>query len=188
MRYFIGFLVTIGLIIVIVFLLLTGGGKGKTTVQPLTVDSFVNSDTAVAEMIIDSPIQANQIHNDIKIDVTKAEVTMTVYQGYDQTVLRGQSYVNNDQSFAAFMHALQHAGFTKGNKDPLLKDERGYCPSGNRTIYSLSTAEKQLIRYWRTSCGEGTFGGSISVVNYLFRQQIPMKDFQALTKDLPTSL
>ncbi len=40
-------------------------------------------------------------------------------------------------AYGAFLQSLAHAGFDKGDKDPALKDERGYCPLGNRYIYEI---------------------------------------------------
>ena len=185
MRYFIGFLVTIGLIVLILFLLLTGGGKKDQKAPHIfRVDDYAYSDTAVAEMIVDGALNADPDHNEIKIDVSKTTISVTVYQGYNQTVLNTQSFENNDRAFAVFMHALQHANFDKGNNSKALQDERGYCPAGTRTIYSLSTGEGQLMRYWQSSCGQGTFKGNSSTVSYLFKQQVPSADFSNLTKNL----
>jgi len=185
MRYFMGFLVTIGLIVLILFLLLTGGGKkAQKSPHVLNINDYAYSDTAVAEMIVDGPLKSDQDHTEIKIDVSKLNITMTVYQGYDQTVLRSQSFENNDRAFAVFIHALRHANFDKGTNDRALQDERGYCPTGNRTIYSLSNGEGQLMRYWLTTCGQGTFKGSNGTVSYLFKQQVPSTDYQNLLKGL----
>lgn len=178
MRYFIAFLVTIGLIVLILVLLL-GGGSGPSTPK-VDLNSYFNTG-ATTEMIIDGPITADSTHQEVKIDVDQNFATLTVYQGYQQTVLRSKSYANNQSAFAVFLHALNINGFTKGNPDKSKSDERGYCAAGNRYIFSLIGDDgRDIQRYWTTSCGGGgTYKGNRAATIDLFQKQIP--DYNALT-------
>lgn len=180
MRYFIALLVTIGLIILIFVLLLRGGGGPAKPQVNLT--SYATTD-AIVEMIIDGPITAEQTHREVKIDISQNQAILTVYQGYQQTVLRSQSYANNQSAFAVFLHALNVNGFTKGNPDPSMRDERGYCAAGDRYIFSLTNDDKDIQRYWTTSCnGGGTYNGNRAATIDLFQKQIP--DYSQLTTNV----
>lgn len=180
MRYIIGFLVTIGLIILILVLLLRGGGSGPAA-KPVNLGNYLHSG-AIARLIMDGPIVADANHREVQIDVSQNNVVFTLYQGYQHTVVRSQTYANNQPAYAVFLQALQHAGFTKSNHDASLYDERGYCPGGNRYIYSLNNNGNDVMRSWSTSCGGlGTYKGLQSTVLSLFREQVP--DYSTLTED-----
>ena len=178
MRYFIGLLITIGLIVLILFLLFSGGSAPK--VKPLNLGDYAYS-AATAELIIDGPIVAEQNHHEVKIDVSQNDVTLTVYQGYQQTLVRTQSYPNNESSFAVFLHSLQLNGFDVGNNDITMSDERGHCAPGERNIYTFNDGSKNLFRFWSTTCGSGTYKGIIGTTLFLFQQQVP--DYAKLTSD-----
>ena len=180
MRYFIGFLITIGLIVLIFVLLLSGGHSGVTT-PPLQLVTYANSN-ADAQLVIDGPISGEQTHREIQIDVNQTAATFTLYQGYQKTIISTQTFANNTGGFGVFLQGLQRANFTKGNDDKSLSDERGYCPTGERYIMTLSNNGHNVVRYWATTCGQGTFKGTLQNVLFLFRQQIP--DYGTLTNDL----
>jgi hypothetical protein len=173
MRYFIGFLVTIGLIVLILFLLLRGGGSSTPAAKLLNIENYAYNSNATAEFIVDGPVVSDQDHREFKIDVTENTVTFTLYQGYEQNVLTTQTYSNNSSSFAVFLHALQLNGFTLGNNTKSLSDERGHCATSDRSIYSFSDGTNQLFRYWSSECGTGTFKGQANVIGSLFKLQVP---------------
>jgi hypothetical protein len=174
MRYFIGFLITIGLIILLIVLLFGGGGsksKVPTTSKPLA--DYSSSDAA-ARLTIDGPVNADTIHKSVQITVDKDEVTFEKFQGYQGHVVGSQHYENNETAYANFLHALAHAGFTRGDTSSALKDERGYCPLGNRYIFEFIQDGKDIERFWATSCGKPkTYLGAPSLTLQLFRAQVP---------------
>jgi len=171
MRYFIGLLVTLGLIILIIVLLLTGNsGPAK---KQIDLPSY--ADSGVARLIIDGPITSEHTHNEVQIDISQSSASATLYQGYQQTVLNSKSYSNNIDAFTVFLHALVHENFTRGNSDKSLQDERGYCPFGDRYIFSLVDKNgNNVFRYWSTSCGgTHTYNGNTTATVDLFQKQIP---------------
>lgn len=172
MRYILGILATIGLVIIILVLLLRGGGDGSPAPKTLNLIDYAKSDSA-AHLLIDGPINANQDHQQIKIDVDADAVTYTLYNGYEGDIITRQTYPSNQDSYTNFLYALQHQGFTEGNNDSKLKDERGYCPLGERKIYSFTDGSDELMRYWSTGCNIKTFRGNINQVMTLFRRQVP---------------
>ena len=174
MRYFIGFLITIGLIILLIVLLLGGGGgKSKTIVTPKTLASYATTDAQVS-LTIDGPVNADQNHQQIQIIVDNGQATFQQIQGYNGQVVSSQSYNNTAASFYSFLRALEFANFTLGNSSSSLSDDRGYCPLGDRYIVELTQDGKNLERYWATSCGGlKTYSGNLVLTVNLFEAQIP---------------
>lgn len=181
-RYFIGFLVTVGLIILLIVLLFHhGGSKVPVTKTPLT--SYANTDTVVRETI-DGPINAPQNHRQLQITVGRDNTTFEEIGGYDGNVIKTQTYGMTQNAYANFLFALNRAGYTQGNTDSALKDERGYCPEGRRYIFEVIQGGNDLERYWVTTCSgtPKTFNGKSSLIIDLFRAQVP--DYTNLTSDL----
>lgn len=175
MRYFLGFLIIIGLIVLVFVLVLKafsgGGSKGGPAPKPLI--NYANTATTM-QLTIDGPENANQTHEAIQINVGETQAQLNVLQGYEGNVTNTQSFPNNQSAYAVFLRALDMAGYTKGNSNAS-SDYRGYCPFGQRYIYKIIDATgKTTQQYWSTSCGgQGTFKGSVGTVNKLFKLQIP---------------
>ena len=184
MRYFAGFLVAIGLLILVFILILKGfsHSSGPKTPQ-ITLSDYANTDTVV-QLTIDGPLTSDQKHHGVRITVGQNQSTIQTYQGYQNDITSSKTYSNNESSYDNFLHALQLYGFTKGSTDPNKTDERGYCPNGNRYIYEiLSDGGSDIERFWSTSCGgQGNFSGNPSEVRQLFIRQIP--DYGTITAKL----
>ncbi len=173
MRYFVGFLLAIGLIIILILLLFRGGGKPKVPVTSKTLDSYATT-SAEARFIIDGPVNADSLHEQIQISVNRDNVTFEHLRGYEGESVKLQNYPNNQSAYTTFLLALAHAGFTHGNTDPALSDERGYCPLGDRFIVELIQDDRTLERFWSTSCGgPKTYLGNANLTRALFQAQVP---------------
>ncbi len=186
MRYFVGFLITIGLIIVLILMLFGGGSKkSKTpTISTKTLVSYADS-SAEARMTVDGPVNADSTHNRFRINVTKNEVIYQQMKGYEGAVVKNTRYDNNKDAYAYFLRALSIAGFTQGNPDKQAKDERGYCPLGNRYVFEFIQDGKTIERYWATNCGKpATYLGSRDLTIQLFEKQVPDFEKVNLTRDL----
>jgi hypothetical protein len=185
-RQILAVLVTLG-IIVLLFVLIARGfraNNSQATVKETSLVSYAGTDS-VAQLYIDAPIVLDQDHRTVKISVSREQTEVEIIQGYEGTVVQQEVFPNNTAAYAVFLQALNHLNFAKGNTDPAQADERGYCPAGNRYIYQFVNGDKTLLRYWSTSCGQGTFGGDRPAVRDLFRQQIPPKIFDQLTRSIP---
>ena len=182
LRYFVGFLITIGLIIILIIMIFGGGGsKSKVPTTTRTLNSYANTD-AQAQLIIDGPINAAQNHIEVQITVGQDSTTFQQLQGYDGSVVRQQTFTNSQAGYAVFLHALTLAGFTKGNT-AVSSDERGYCPLGDRYIFKFSQEDRTIERFWATSCGNPkTYLGNVSLTLSLFQAQVP--GYIALTDGL----
>jgi hypothetical protein len=182
MRYFIGFMVTLGLIILLIILLFRGGGKPSTTGAGKPLISYANT-TAEAQLTIDGPVNAQQEHQQIKVSVSRDTVTFEQLQGYDGSVVNLQTFANTENAYDVFLHALTVANFTKGNPSSALRDERGYCALGDRYIFEFTQNSNDLERYWATSCGSPkSYLGSLNLTIDLFQKQVP--NYSLLTQNV----
>jgi hypothetical protein len=179
MRYFIGFLVTIGLIILLIVLIFNGGSSSKATVTPKPLTSYYNTDAQV-QLTIDGPITAVQDHEQVQISVNNGQTTYSQISGYNGEVVNTESYSNTQNSFYSFLRALETVSFTSGDTSSKLSNERGLCPLGRRYVVQLTQDGKTIERFWSTSCGgTKTYNGNLPVTIELFEAQVP--DYSTLT-------
>ncbi|HEU4914753.1 MAG TPA: hypothetical protein VFT16_05140 [Candidatus Saccharimonadales bacterium] len=186
MRYFLGFLASIGLVILVFFLVLRGlgGNNNPAEVNPLT--DYANTD-AIVRMTVDGPIVADEQHQAYRITVGRSETRIETLQGYQYSTIDSKTYPNNQEGYTNFLRALDIAGFSKGNPeaDSQAEDERGVCAFGSRFVYEIVKGTSQIQRYWATSCGgQGTFKGSTENVKRLFDKQVPTADYAKMVSRL----
>ncbi|HUD10458.1 MAG TPA: hypothetical protein VMR28_02175 [Candidatus Saccharimonadales bacterium] len=175
MRYFVSFLIAIGLIVLVFILILKSFGGGKSALQsqakPLVDYSNTN---VVAEFDIQGPVVYDQSYQEIHINVDQQQTQINIQQGYQGEIVNTQAFPSNQNAYAVFLRSLDLLGFTEGNPDPADTDDRGFCPFGERYVYQLVNGSQTIQHYWATSCGgQGTFKGNVSSVNTLFEAQIP---------------
>lgn len=173
MRYIIGFLLAIGLLIFVFVLIFRGGGDNAAPQAQTKLIDYANS-SVVMQYTVNGPVSADLTRDQIRVTIGSSESTMEVFQGYEGSLVRTRSYANNPTAYADFLAALDMAGYTLGNKDKKFADERGYCPNGNRYIMQIKDGERDIQRLWSTSCGgSSTFKGKASMIQTLFIRQIP---------------
>jgi hypothetical protein len=184
MRYFLGYIVTIGLLIVLILFLITsnGGGKHNAPAQVRLLNSYANTDAQV-RLTIDGPINANQSHQQVQITADAFEITFDQVQGYDGTVVNHQSYSNTQNAYYAFLTALMQAGFTKGVSSTTVPNDTGLCPLGDRYNFLVTQNGQAIQNYWATTCGGlATYKGNINLTLELFQAQVP--DYDRLTSNV----
>lgn len=178
MRYIIGFLISIGLIILLFVMIFRGGNEPAAPSQTRRMVDYANTSTVV-QFVDDYAVTADQTHRQTVITVGRDAVTFTAESGYEGNVLHTQTYENNPTSYANFLRALQVAGYANGDNNPELRDERGYCPTGHRYVFEVKDGARSVQRYWSTSCGSvGTFKGRADTIRTLYRRQVPDYDKQ----------
>lgn len=187
MRYIVGLLLGIGLIVltfILIFRAFSGGNDTPET-PAINLPSYANTNT-VMRYTIDGAIVSQQNHSRIRITVSKDTVLYEQIQGYEGTLVQSKTYPTNTQAYATFLRALDIAGFDDGNKE-ITKDERGYCPSGKRYIYEALDGSESVLRWWGTSCSndQGSFLGRDSTVRTLFQKQVP--DYNDLSRTVKLS-
>ena len=184
LKYFIGFFITVGLIIALIIIIFGGGGGGQQTQtssgEEKTLNSLYDTDTQV-RTTIQGPINAEPIHEQIRITVNRDNSNFEFIRGYENNVVDSQSFVSNETAFNNFLHALTNAGFGQGDDNEELGDELGACPFGQRYIFEIIENGKVTSRYWSTDCGNktGNYLGNTFVTLDLFKAQIP--DYDDLT-------
>ncbi len=172
MRYFIGLLVAIGLIILIIILLLSDGKKPNTSVASKSLVDYASTDAQV-RLTIDGPINADSEHNQVLITVDSSNVTYQHVVGYQGNAVDTQLFANNQNAYSAFLNALLHAGFTLGNNSAP-KDGTGYCALGDLYTFELIQDGKTLQKYWNTSCNNTkSYLGATDLTLTLFQNQVP---------------
>lgn len=171
MRYFIGLLITLGLFILLLVLIITGGSKPGPKSKNLV--DYASTDAQVS-MTIDGPVNADSLHEQVRVTVDSTNVAYEHIKGYQNNVVDTKLFANNENAYDAFLHALQHAGFTQGDKRPELGGDSGWCATGDRYIFELTQDGKTLERYWDTSCGNPkTYLGNTELTLTLFQAQVP---------------
>lgn len=186
MRYFVTFLIGIGLVVLVIILLIRaifgGGGEAPVTQAPVLVD-YANTNV-VMRLTVWSAVEADQTHQQMRIDVSKYSSDVFLYQGYENTLVKNQSFASNPDAYSDFLRGLDLQGYTAGDPDEALADWRGQCPVGTRYIYEIIDGSSTVQQYWSSSCGKevpGTFEGNVSGVNNLYEAQIP--DFGEFTEN-----
>ena len=173
MRYFLGFLVTMGLIILLIILLFRGASHPRQAITAKSLESYATTDAEVV-LTIDGRVVYNHEHQQIRISVGRSNVNFKHIEGYEGSVKKSESFPNNENAYAVFLNALQHEGFTLGDNTRQFRDERGYCPEGQRYIYEIVQGDKIIQRYWSSTCGNPkTFNGSSDTIIELFKAQVP---------------
>lgn len=182
MRYLIGFLIAIGLIVLVFVLILKSfsGGSTKSTTKPLV--DYANTTTTV-EMLIDGPINADQSHYQIQMTAGDELNQISLLQGYQGTAAKTISYAANPSSYGEFLRALDIAGYSKGDTSKTAdNDPRGFCPTGERYTFEIISGGQTVENFWATSCGsQGTFQGNTNIVKNLFIAQMP--DYQSIVNN-----
>lgn len=186
MRYIVGFLIGLGLIILTVILIVKAFSGGGAKPQKIDLNSYATTN-AVMRLTIDGPVNADQTHQRIRITVGRDQTTFEQIQGYQGKLLQTKTFDNNGDAYASFLHALSVAGYTEGNTNAP-KDERGYCPLGNRYIYETLSGGDDVIRWWNTSCGTayGNFKGKGDTIRSLFKKQVPGYDKLLTGSNVPS--
>lgn len=183
-RIIVFLLVVIGLIwlIILLFSKVFSGGNQNAPTTTTKLSTYAHSGTA-AEFLIDGPIVVNQNHRSIRITVEASQSKIELMSGYEGQVIRQEVFPNTQDGYLNFLKGLDTLGFTKGNKTTL-KDERGQCPLQSRYVYALKNNGSDVLRYWSTSCGTGSFGGKRDAVRQLFERQISSVTYSEFTRGM----
>lgn len=174
MRYFLGFLAAIGLIVLVIILIVRGLSGGDEAAAPKTALTDYSDTATTVRLTIDGPLTANEKHYAVRVTVGRDGNELEVIQGYEGDVVLSQNYENNEAAYTNFLKALQLQGFTKGAAESPIADERGRCPMNKRYIYEIvSPGGATTQRFWSSDCKIGTFAGNGATIRSLFKKQIP---------------
>lgn len=182
MRYFTGFLISIGLVILVVILVIRGLSGDGTSKNQTALTDYANTD-AVVQMTVDGPVIAEQDHRAFRITVGRTQVTVEALKGYQYETIENKFYSNNEESYRSFLRAIDGAGFSRGNKNSAVTDPSGVCPKGNRASFKILNGSSTVQNYWGTTCrGQGNFKGNFTEVRSLFVKQIPRAEQRVVSQ------
>jgi len=176
MRYVLGFLVSIGLVVLVVVLVIRGISGGGETKNQTPLSDYASTD-AVMQLVVDGPIIADQDHRAFRITVGNSQVTVEALKGYQFETIESKAFTNNQESYTNFLRAIDAAGFSRGNEKSPNTNPKGTCPSGSRVNLKIWNGATEVQNYWTTSCGgQGNFKGNLQQVRSLFVKQVPKTD------------
>lgn len=181
MKYFFGFLISILLLFLLIFLLVGRGGQSAPKVQRKMSD-FATSSSRVSLTTM-GIVNYHQEHRQIRITVEQDNITYEVISGYGNNVIQVKRYSNTSDAYATFLQALGLAGYLNGKDEKLLADYRGYCPLGQTYVYRLEDNNDKVQQLWSTNCGgTKTYYGNATLTQTLFQNQVP--DYQTLSQNV----
>lgn len=164
------------LAVIVVFLIIRGLFFAAKPEPTQLTDPLINTSTdRGVSMVVRGPIVASENARTYEIDVTPTSRSVTLFSGYDGTVMSKQVYDNSTSAYEQFVYALDKDGMTNA-RTISDTDTRGVCATGRLYTFSLlrdTTTESSL---WTTSCGrddKGTLNAAASPLKYLFDAQIP---------------
>jgi hypothetical protein len=174
-RYIMGLLGFIVLIILVIVLFARMGNRSDSNLDLASaprLDEAASSDASFT-YIEHGPIVAEEEHHEIRITVSRISRRIEIVRGYQDTVVAQANFDNNEQAFGQFLSAIDRGGYNLENKTDF-ESEVGLCPREKRYIFQ-SNQFSESFRRWTSSCRniKGSFGGSLSTVRALFRDQIP---------------
>ncbi len=182
MKYFIGYMITIGLLILLILFLIRGGNNPGAPHTTKSLASYATTDAEVS-FLNEGPIVAASEHRQILITVSRDTVTYQEIAGYNGHVIVTRNFSNSQNAYSQFLSALGHAGFTKIDNAEALQNEKGLCPTGHRYIFELNQGTKQLERGWSTNCGGArSYLGNTDLTITLFQAQVP--DYSTLSQSV----
>lgn len=174
MRYFLTFLIGVGLVVLLIILLIRaifGGGAPVEEKPELVSYAYTNT---VMRLTISGPIVADAEHREIRIDISQYSNDVRTITGYEGRVDYSNTTVSNPNAYASFLRGLDLLGYTRGSDKEETADERGYCPFGRRYVFEIIDGADTIQRYWATSCGDTiNFKGDYGQIVRLFQAQIP---------------
>jgi len=183
-RPLLALLVGIGLVVLVIVLLVKAfSGAPSAPSSQVDITKYDNA-AANATLLIDAPTMIDQDHRQVKITVGGTGNEIDVIKGYQSTVIQSHTYPSNTSAFGTFLQTLKLMNFSKGATSNV--DYRGYCPTGDRYVFTFNNGENNVFSYWATSCGgQGTYKGALDPVLVQFKKQIPEMDFDHLTNTIP---
>lgn len=189
MKYVLGIVSLIIVLFIVLLLILGRGGDNKSQQQVVTPKDIVLVDQIAAggsvRMTNQGRLVGDTERRAIAIVVTANERRLEVLSGFDETVVRTESFPNTSAAYETFLIALNGAGFTQ-DRESTIKDDRAACPLGRRYIYEVRDSNGgDLMRLWGTTCGKsapGTVDGNESTIRRLFEAQIP--DYTKRVRDV----
>jgi hypothetical protein len=153
--------------------------SSKASEKPTSIMDYSTTGTAIFTQI--GSVSAPETHQSIAISISNSSRSLYIYTGYGNAPTISKSFTSTQASFDAFMQAIGGAGFLSSRTGSSGSLE-GSCTLGVRFTYQLNNNTSTLpVNTWGNTCSnkQGTFAGSVSNTQQLFKAQIP--DYNTLT-------
>jgi len=172
-RFLLGIVVIVVLIGILLIVILTH--KPAPIKQQKPMAAYANNPTVQVAMLVDGPVNAVSLHNQVLVVISNSQTTFKIFQGYNDHIIKEKTYPMTDAAFHVFLRSLESANFNLGHTSPGLSQASGFCPTGDRFIFTYDRNGQQIERYWSTSCGgvPHTFDGNLGLTEQLFVNQVP---------------
>lgn len=134
------------------------------------------ADSASVKMIVRGPLVADEKHRSFEINISPKSRDLDIYEGYLQTPLEKVNLGNNVQAYDEFVHALNNAGYMKGEALVGENDDvRGRCATGRVYEFFVMDGSDAVKRLWTSTCkgSVGSLKANVSQIYNLFLNQIP---------------
>jgi|AntRauTorckE6833_2_1112554.scaffolds.fasta_scaffold00532_15 hypothetical protein len=176
MKYIVGGIALVLSVVAFIAIIISLVSRDSNPVELTEVTQLSDVIDGSSEVVLTTygKIVALEDFRAIRISVTDSTRMVEILSGYDGSVIERLEYANTNDSYGAFIHAVERAGYTNSREFP---DERedGYCPIGRRYVFELLIDDQQAQRTWTSTCRgtEGNFAGNRSLIEKLFKAQIP---------------
>lgn len=169
----------VGVFVLIVLLIVFFANRGDHPQQAVNITKntliteYAETSTQV-RFTQNGQINAREDHRVLQITIGQNERTITIFSGYQGSVLKSETFLNDPDAYRALLASLHNNGFTKHREASRFIIPLGACSSGSRFNYDIINGSDTEQSLWGTSCGgEGTFAGNGNSVRTLFKNQIP---------------
>jgi hypothetical protein len=186
MRYIIGVIAIVIILITVIIMLSRGGSDRRPNIEGeeiVTMSDYADRDARVV-YTMEGPNVSEEERRAIRITVTRNERIFQILEGYNERVARTEQFSNNDEAYSTLVHSLEIAGYNRERKTSI-EEPKGACPLGQRYYYQLNEGDNRVVDLWSTTCRRdeaGNFGGDASLVRNIFQEQIP--GYRDFTRDL----
>ena len=175
LRFLIVAVLAIIVLVIAIIVIILNSSKVSHSVYVRPLASYASNPTTNVSMLIDGPETSSSNHNQVLINVNNSTVTINAYVGYNNKLLNFETFPNTEASFHVFLRSLEFSQFNVGSSSTSLSQASGFCPQGDRYIFSTSIDNHQTQRYWITNCSglQHTFNGNFNLTYSQFIGQIP---------------
>lgn len=185
MKYFLGVLGVILLVIFVIVLALRGGDDTSTPAPDVkALTEYSAEPQSQATMTTGGAINAEENHRIVNVQVTASSRSVAITEGYNGKVISEETFPNTTDAFSAFLAGLEQVGFSKVRSSKL--DFTSVCPTAKRYSYVLSSNGEDVVNSWSATCERGTYGGQVTNTQNLFQAQIP--NYSDIVNDVDFSL
>lgn len=145
-----------------------------------------NAESNSVTVYVERGVTADEKHYSIAMTVSAEKRTIRVLKGYQNIEDKSETLPNNIEAYRTFLQALERYNFTQSRKDESGYGWREACPTQKGYRFILKDQAVEEFNRWYTFCNGvryGDYGGKVSSVYTLFRNQFP--NYNEVIDDIP---